>query len=110
MFRLSQITLGFLLVVVIWGQSFSGKIVGIVTDPTGGVVPRVSVTMTNEGTGAQRRLTTDNSGVYVAAELTVGYYTVRFEARGLSPVERQHVKVDVASETRTDSHTFATDR
>src|SRR5713101_5443653 len=103
MFRILQITLGFLLVaVVIWGQSFSGKIVGTVTDPTGGVIPGVSVTMTNEGTGAKRRLTTDNSGVYVAAELPVGYYTVGFEARGLSQVERQHVKVDVASETRTD--------
>ena len=92
-----------LFALAVWGQSFGGRIVGVVTDSTGAVVPGVSVAIVNEGTGAQRRLTTDSSGVYVAAELPVGYYTVRFEALGLSKVERQHVKADVGSETRADA-------
>ena len=59
------------------------------------------MTVVNEGTGAQRRVLTDANGVYVAAELPVGYYTVRFEAPGLGKAERQRVKVDVGGETRT---------
>jgi hypothetical protein len=57
----------------------------------------------NEGTGAQRRLLTDSTGVYVAAELPVGYYTVRFEATGMGVQERAGIKVDVGSETRVDA-------
>ena len=47
-------------------------------------------------------MVTDGGGIYVAAELPVGYYTVRFEAPGLATVERKQVKVDVAAETRID--------
>src|SRR5260370_26797947 len=93
----------FLVTLAAWGQSFGGKIVGMITDSTGAVVAGVSVTVTNEGTGAQRRVTTDAGGVYVAAELPVGYYTVRFEGRGMGKVERQRVKVDVGGETRADA-------
>ena len=36
----------------------------------------------------------------MAAELPIGYYTVRFEAAGMAQLERQRVKVDVGGETR----------
>jgi hypothetical protein len=84
-------------------QSFGGKIVGLVTDPSTAVIPRAAITVTNEGTGAQRHLLTDVKGVYVAAELAVGYYTVRFEASGLGPLEQRNIKVDVGAETRADA-------
>src|SRR5690348_3791187 len=103
MIRAAWILLGsFSFTLTAWGQSFSGNISGALTDATGAVIPGVSVTVVNEGTGAQRHLITNASGVYVAAELPVGYYTVRFEAAGMSKVERQHVKVDVGGETRAD--------
>jgi hypothetical protein len=86
----------------LWGQSFSGTIAGLVTDPSAAVIPNVTVTVTNDGTSLQRRQLTDWSGVYVAAELPVGYYTVRFEAAGMTQVERQRIKVDVGGETRLD--------
>jgi len=104
MIRFSYIvrTFMFFLAAFAWGQSFSGKIVGLVTDSSEAVVSRVAVTVVNEGTGTQRRLITDANGVYVAAELPVGYYTVRYEAPGFGKAERQRVKVDVGSETRVD--------
>jgi hypothetical protein len=92
-----------LLVLNLFGQSFSGRIIGLVTDSSSGAIPGVSVTVLNEGTGARRRLATDGSGIYAAAELPVGHYTVHFEAPGLSVVERQRVKVDVGGETRVDA-------
>jgi hypothetical protein len=92
----------FLISLALWGQSFSGRIVGVVTDSSDAFVPNVAVTVVNEGTGAQRRLVTDSSGIYIAVELPVGYYTVRFEAPGLGRSERRGVKVDVGGETRAD--------
>jgi hypothetical protein len=86
----------------VYGQSFSGAIIGTVTDSSGSVVRGVSVAAVNEGTGARRNLTTDDSGLYVVSELPVGYYTVRFESGGLGKVERPRVKVDVGGETRVD--------
>ncbi len=85
--RISQTTgifIPFLISLALWGQSFSGRIVGVVTDSSNALVPNVAVTVMNEGTGAQRRLVTDSSGIYSAVELPVGYYTVRFEAPGLA--------------------------
>jgi hypothetical protein len=84
------------------GQSFSGKMTGLVTDSTSAVVPHVAVTLVNEGTSAQRRVFTDGSGVWVGADLPVGYYTVRFESPGFVSVEHQRVKIDVGGETRLD--------
>lgn len=90
------------------GQSFGGRIIGQVTDSTAAVIPLVAVTVANEGTGAQRRLVTDANGIYVAAELPVGYYTVRFQSPGLATVERQRVKVDVGGDTPVDVTLSAT--
>jgi Carboxypeptidase regulatory-like domain len=103
--RFSQIARGLVLclsTISAWTQSFNGQIVGLVTDSSAAVIPGVAVTVLNEGTGAHRRLSTDASGVYVAAELPVGYYTVRYEMSGLDKLERQRVTVDVAGETRVD--------
>src|SRR5262245_40789492 len=74
-FRFARVVLPFLAALV-WAQSFGGRVVGLVTDPTQAVVPRVNVTVVNEGTGALRRMVSDSSGIYVAPELPVGYYTV----------------------------------
>ena len=102
-FSLIVRTLGLCLTgIALYGQSFTGKLTGLVTDSSAAAVPHVVVTVLNEGTGAQRRTITDGSGVFVAAELAVGRYTVRFDAPGLGQVERRMVQVDVGAETRLD--------
>jgi hypothetical protein len=83
-------------------QSISGKILGTVTDSTGAVVPKASVEVTNEGTGAQRHLVTDEVGNYVVPELPVGFYTVKVEVPNFAPFVKKRVKVDVAADTRVD--------
>jgi hypothetical protein len=63
--RFSYVVAGFLIFLVgqtLWGQSFSGRIVGLVTDSSSAAVPDVSVTVVNEGTGAERRLISDVNG------------------------------------------------
>jgi hypothetical protein len=91
----------------LYAQSFGGKIVGLVTDSSAAVVPRAAITVTSEGTGAQRRMLTDANGIYVAAELPVGHYTVRIDAPGMGTQERRGIKVDVGAETRADAELSA---
>src|SRR5258708_35629644 len=104
MTRFSHFVLGciFSLGALAWGQSFGGRIVGLATDSSTAAIPGAIVTIENEGTGAQRHIVSDSSGTYVAAELPVGYYRMRFESPGLGKSERQGVKVDVGGENRVD--------
>jgi hypothetical protein len=55
--------------VLVWGQSLNGKISGLISDSGGAAISQVAVTVWNEETGAQRRLVTGSSGIYVVAEL-----------------------------------------
>src|SRR6266699_6450081 len=60
----------------------TGTLGGLVTDPSGAVVPHASVTITNVGTGIQRTLQTDNGGSFVASALPFGSYVVSATASG----------------------------
>jgi len=84
-------------------QSINGKILGIVTDQNGAVVPNATVSTTNEGTGAKRTVNADESGFYVIPELPVGFYTVEITGSSFAPLTRKNVKVDVGGEARVDA-------
>ena len=83
-------------------QSIGGRIAGTITDQSGAVLRSAAVTATSEGTGAQRRATSDENGFYVVPELPVGFYTLKVEGGGFAPATRARVKVDVGAETRLD--------
>src|SRR5262245_47667270 len=83
-------------------QSISGRISGVIKDPAGAVIRNATVTATNEGTGAARRATTDEEGLYVLPELPVGFYSIKVEGSGFVPATWTRVKVDVGAETRAD--------
>ena len=53
-----------LLVPTLYGQASTGTITGTVQDPTGAIVPGVTVTITNPETGLRRDTTTSASGDY----------------------------------------------
>ena len=55
-------------------QTETGRITGVVTDATGGILPGVIVTAKAVGTGATRELATDSAGQYVFANLPPGQY------------------------------------
>jgi hypothetical protein len=79
--RLGAIALGLVLSLV--AQSDRGSIVGIVTDSTGAVVPRVTVVATNTATNNSRETLSNDSGKYVLLELPVGVYNLTLkEFRG----------------------------
>ena len=83
-------------------QSIGGNITGVVSDPAGAVIRKATVTATNEGTGAVRRATTNEEGIYVLPEMPVGFYALKIEGGGFVPATWTRVKVDVGAETRVN--------
>src|SRR6266542_4262206 len=63
-------------------QVTTATLYGIVTDPSGAVIPGAAVTVTHEGTGATATKTTDALGEVVFDFLRVGRYTLQIEAAG----------------------------
>ena len=74
-----------------FSQGSFGRILGTVTDQSGGVVVGATVTVIDTERGITRTLTTDDAGAYNAPNLTAGNYTVRVEAKGFKRIERQGV-------------------
>jgi outer membrane receptor protein involved in Fe transport len=83
-------------------QSISGRITGTITDQAGAVIRNAAVSVISEGTGAQRRATTDENGFYVVPELPAGFYTLKIESGSFAPATKTRIKVDVGAETRVD--------
>ena len=71
------------------GQDVTGKIAGVITDPTGAVIPRAKVTVTNVDTNLTRETTSDAAGFYQVFPLPIGHYQVTAEAPGFETVKVQ---------------------
>lgn len=91
-----------LICVPIFSQGNFGRILGAVTDQSGGVVAGATVTVLDVDRGISRALTRDDAGEYNAPNLEPGKYTVRAEAKGFKTVERQNVILEVGKEPRVD--------
>ena len=73
MFKLMAVTLGVLLLCVpAFSQGNAGRIMGTVTDQSGGVVAGATVSVVDIARGVTRTLTTDDAGEYNAPNLTPG--------------------------------------
>ena len=70
------------LIAPVFAQFDSGQISGFVRDESGAVVPGAVVVARNEGTGEERRTTTNSDGYYVFPQLFVGRYSIVADAAG----------------------------
>jgi hypothetical protein len=77
-------------------------IVGTVTDPSGSVVPNVSVTILNVKTGVTRTLSTNDDGQYVAPGLPIGTYNLKATASGFKVEESAGIVLNVNDRVRVD--------
>jgi predicted heme/steroid binding protein len=92
-----------LTVFVLFAQSDLGSISGFVRDPTSASVPNATVTVKNEATGTERRVTTDRAGYYVVTNIPAGYYSIAAEATGFKKYETAHNKLDPAANLAIDA-------
>jgi hypothetical protein len=86
----------------LFSQSNFGRILGTVTDQSGGVVAAATVTITDADRGVTQALTTDQAGEYNAPTLQPGRYLVRVEAKGFRTLARQNIDLEVGKEIRVD--------
>ena len=70
------------------GQN-TGQISGSIKDSSGGVLPGVTITITNVGTGIARTAVTDEHGGYLVTGLPPGSYTVAAELQGFRKAEKK---------------------
>jgi hypothetical protein len=83
-------------------QGNTGRILGVVTDQSGGNVGGATVTITDVARGISQTLTTDSDGAYVALNVQPGTYIVRAEYKGFKTFERKNILVEVGKDVRID--------
>src|SRR5690349_8875398 len=67
---------------VLFAQSTTASLLGIVKDSSGAVLPNVDVTAINAETSFTRTVMTDGEGGYLFTNLPVGSYELRITAPG----------------------------
>jgi len=82
-----------------WGQGTTSKVTGVVTDPSGAVVPGASVTLINEGTNVSFQTVSSASGTYVFEAVQVGVYTVTVELSGFKKAALTGNRVTIGQPT-----------
>jgi hypothetical protein len=76
-----------------FGQGGVAEVNGNVTDQTGSLLPGVTITITEESTGLERTVVTNESGRFVIVAVTPGRYTIRGELSGFQTQTRTGVAV-----------------
>jgi hypothetical protein len=76
-------------------QATNGSIEGTIVDPSGGVLPGVTVTITNTETGIDRVVVTNDRGLFRAPLLPIGSYRVVAELQGFKRFEKTGVPLSV---------------
>jgi hypothetical protein len=85
-------------------QASQATISGIVTDPSGGVIPGVSVAAINLSTGQRTTVTTNDQGFFVLTQLPIGHYAVEAEITGFRKYVRPSLTVTTAATMALDVH------
>ena len=83
------------------GQAIStSQVQGVVHDATGSVLPGVTVTMTNVGTGLSRSAVSDSDGGYVLQALPPGAYRLDAMLQGFKSYSQSGIVLEVGVNPR----------
>jgi hypothetical protein len=92
----------FLICLPAFSQGTAGRILGGVSDQSGGAMSGATITILDTARGTTRTLTTDDSGEYNAPNLLPSTYTVRAEAKGFKTAERSGILLEINKDLRVD--------
>jgi hypothetical protein len=87
----------------VFAQAVYGSIAGTVTDPSGGVLPGVTVTITSTDRKTVDSVVTNEAGQYVKERLLPGNYEVKVELAGFKQVVYPDIQVNVDTQSRLDA-------
>ena len=83
---------------LVFSQTDAARMTGTVTDASGAVIPAASVTVKNEKTGQDRKVSTDEHGVYLAPQLQPSIYSLTAAAPGMATAEFKGISLQVGQE------------
>jgi hypothetical protein len=83
-------------------QSTGGSLSGTVKDGTGGVLPGVTITISNTDTSLTRTVVTDARGHYIASDLPPGPYSVKGTLEGFNAALRTGITMSVGRDAVLD--------
>ncbi|HWC78074.1 MAG TPA: carboxypeptidase-like regulatory domain-containing protein, partial [Blastocatellia bacterium] len=87
----------------VFAQSAStGALTGTVIDSNQGVVREVQVKVTNEATGEERSVKTNDEGNFTVPLLTPGSYRVDLSKAGFKSASKKGLRVNVSETSRLD--------
>jgi hypothetical protein len=84
------------------GQAYFGTITGVLTDPTGAVIPGAKLTLTDQEKGYTFSETSDGEGRYLYRSIPPGVYSVTAEMRGFEKTVRTGIRLDVNQNATAD--------
>ncbi|MBS1834934.1 MAG: carboxypeptidase regulatory-like domain-containing protein, partial [Acidobacteria bacterium] len=79
-----------------------GDISGEVKDPSGAILPGVTVTITNAATNASRSTVSNDSGLYTFPALQPGLYNITAELKGFKKYSQNGIELQVQANLRLD--------
>jgi hypothetical protein len=79
------------------GQEDRGRVNGLVTDSSGAVIPKATVSLLNEETKVVQNTVSDSAGEYVFEYVVPGVYSVSVSSPGFKQFVATHVRVEVAA-------------
>jgi hypothetical protein len=79
-------------------QNTSCGLSGTVLDPGGAAIPGVKVTLTGEGNGFVRTVTTTSAGFFAFPDLTAATFTLSIEAAGFKTYRQTGIAIDSGEE------------
>jgi len=83
-------------------QVLYGSVVGTVEDPTGGLIPNSTVTLTNKGTGLKLEDKSDSGGRFTFSSVIPGVYDMKTSSQGFKTMTRTDIPVSANTVTRLD--------
>jgi hypothetical protein len=78
-----------------FGQAYFGSVTGVLTDPSGAVIPGAKLTLTDQEKGYTFNTTSDGEGRFLYRSVSPGTYTVTAEMPGFEKTVRTGISVDI---------------
>lgn len=83
-------------------STYTAQLTGVVTDPSGAVVPGAKVILTDEATSVSSSFVTDARGIYVFTGIRPATYTIRVEAPNFATTEKKGLVLAVSQQATLD--------
>ncbi len=87
---------------ILLAQTYTGSISGKVTDGSGSVVPKATVTLTEESTNTVIKTVTGDSGDYILSYLKPGSYGIEIAATGFKEHVESGITLQINQNRRVD--------